>query len=176
MTIAAGAAVSVAALLLAFAIAPLAARWSAREAVIEARVETLARLRALVRDEATLKSVLLQRESGGAISPLVSGRTAALAGSALQTTIQEYAAGSRVTISRLDLAGPADSAKYSLPVIPASVSAVGDVYGVTEFLSRLQYGSPVVEIRQLTLVSNSALRDGLLQLSVSLRAPAVIDR
>jgi hypothetical protein len=51
---------------------------------------------------------------------------------------------------------------------------VGDVYGLSEFLSQLQYGSPVVQVRQLTIVSNSSLRGGLLQISLQLSAPAVI--
>ncbi len=57
-------------------------------------------------------------------------------------------------------------------MLPASITAVGDIYGISQFLSLLQRGSPVMEIRDLTLVSNSALREGLLQLSLTLRAPS----
>lgn len=170
-----GAAISALALFIAFVAAPYARRWSAREELIASGADRIARLENLIADEPRLREALLDREVSNGAGQLISGRTQALAGSALQGVIQNYAARSRMTITRFDLAGAADSSGAPLPAIPASLSAIGDVYGVSEFLSLLQNGAPVVETRELTLVSNSSLRAGLLQLSVTLRAPAVIE-
>ncbi|MEO8575751.1 MAG: hypothetical protein ABI556_03585 [Gemmatimonadales bacterium] len=170
-----GVAISVLALFVAFVGAPYARRWSAREELIASGADRIARLGTLIADESRLRQALLDREVSAGAGRLISGRTQALAGSALQGVIQNYAARSRMTITRFDLAGSPDSSGAPLPAIPASLSAIGDVYGVSEFLSLLQNGAPVVETRELTLVSNSSLRAGLLQLSVTLRAPAVIE-
>ncbi len=173
--VAIGSAIAVFALVFRFAFVPFAGRWSARESMIASTAETLARMRSLVGEEATLRATLVSREATDGTRRLVSGRTVALAGSALQSALQTYADRSNVTINRLDLAGSADSASGSgLPDIPVEVSAVGDVYGLSQFLSLLQYGTPVIQVKQLTVVSNSALRGGLLQMSFQLSAPAVI--
>jgi len=175
-TVIAGVVVSALALLIAFGVLPLARRWSQREALIASSVGQLNRLRSLVDREDELLSLLATREqsSAGARS-VVTGRTAALAAASLQSAVQGYALRSRVSVNRLDVAGAPDTTGTILPMIPASLSAVGDVYGVSEFLSLLETGPPVVEIREMTIVSNSSLRGGLLQLSLTLRAPSVIE-
>jgi hypothetical protein len=171
-----GAAIAIAAIVFRFGVVPFSERWSARDQRITSGAETLARMRGLVAEDAKLRSALASRENAGDSRRLVSGRTAALAGSALQTALQGYADRSRITINRLDVAGSPDSAGASaLPSIPVTISAVGDVYGLSEFLSLLQYGTPVVQVKQLTVVSNSSLRGGLLQMSFQLVAPAVIE-
>lgn len=172
----AGATVSVVALVLAYGVLPFARRWSDREDRIAASADRLSRLRSLVANERELRAVVAAREAAGAAAGtgrgILAGRTPALAASSLQSAIQEYATRSRVSVSRLDVAGAPDTSNAVLPMIPASLSAVGDIYGISEFLSLLQRGSPVIEIRELTLISNSSLRDGLIQLSISLRAPS----
>lgn len=175
-TITVGIVVSVAALVVAFGAVPLANRWSQREALIASSVDRLARLRALVASESELRNRVTARERGtfGARS-VVAGRTPALAAAALQSAVQSYALRSRVSVNRLDVAGAPDTAGTILPMIPASLQAVGDIHGVSEFLSLLETGTPVVEVREVTIVSNSSLRGGLLQLSLSLRAPSVIE-
>ena len=174
-TIAVGIVVSAVALFIAFAAMPYARRWSAREEMIEAAADRVHRLQALIANEPRLREQVSRGETGAVSGRLVAGRTRPLAASALQSAIRNYAARSRVSVTRLDLAGTPDSSASPLPSIPASLSAIGDVYGVSEFLSLLQYGAPVVEIRELTLVSNSSLRGGLIQVSVTLNAPAVIE-
>ena len=173
--VAVGGAIATLALVARFAILPFAARWNAREDMIASTAETLGRMKALVGKETSLRSSLKTRESSMTGRRLVSGRTTALAGSVLQAAIQGYADRSKVTINRLDLAGPPDSSATNLPGIPVTVSAVGDVYGLSEFLSHLQYDSPVIQVSQLTVVSNSSLRGGLLQMTFQLHAPAVIE-
>ena len=174
--IAVGSAIAIAAVLVRFAIVPFVARWNAREDMIAFSADRIERMRSLIADDSRLRATLGASENGGGSRRLVAGRTTALAGSALQAVIQSDADRSRVTINRLDLAGTPDSTvSSSLPSIPVTISAVGDVYGLSEFLSALQYGTPVVRVRQLTVVSNSSLRGGLLQISLQLAAPAVIE-
>ncbi len=172
-TVFAGAAISVAALLLVYGALPLARRWSDREDRIAASADRLARLRFLVVHENDLRQAVARREGmTGTSGRILVARTPALAASALQSVIRDYAARSAVTVNRLDVAGAPDTASSALPMLPASITAVGDIYGISQFLTLLQRGSPVMEIRDLTLVSNSALREGLLQLSLTLRAPS----
>ena len=175
-TVFAGIAVSVLALLVAFVALPLERRWSQREALIDSSAERLSRLRSLVASESALRSTLATRERGTAgARNVVSGRTPALAAAELQSAVQSYALRSRVSVNRLDVAGAPDTAGTILPMIPASLQAVGDIHGVSEFLSFLEAGTPVMEIREMTIVSNSSLRGGLLQLSLALRVPSVIE-
>lgn len=175
-TVIAGIAVSVIALVVAFGALPLASRWSRREAIIASSAERLTRLRSLVVRESDLRNTLDARERGSAgVRAVVTGRTPALAAADLQSSIQGYALRSRITVNRLDVAGAPDTTGTILPMIPATLAAVGDIHGVSEFLSLLETGTPVVEIRELTIVSNSSLRNDLLQLSLTLRAPSVIE-
>ena len=59
--------------------------------------------------------------------------------------------------------------------MPATVSAIGDVYGVTQLLYLIQHGSRLLEISELTVRPNPALRGELLQLTVTLRGPFVTE-
>ncbi len=174
--IAVGLTIVIAALLVRFAIVPFVTRWNARGDMIAFSADRIARMRDLIADDSRLRAALGSSENAGGSRRLVAGRTTALAGSAVQAAIQSDADRSRVTINRLDLAGTPDStADSSLPSIPVTISAVGDVYGLSDFLSALQYGSPVVRVKQLTVVSNSSLRGGLLQISLQLSVPAVVE-
>ena len=171
-TILIGAAVSLFALTLAYGVIPLARRWQAREEVIATKTEQLARLRGLVSGETQLREAVRLRahtlQSGQ--QRLLSGRTPALAASALQSQLQGFANQSRVTVSRLDVAGEPETTGGALPMIPATVSAVGDIYGLTEMLSLIQHGPQLLEIVELTVRPNPALSGELLQMTVSLRA------
>jgi type II secretion system (T2SS) protein M len=170
-TILIGLAVIAAALASVYGIRPLARHWLTRERTIATQQERLARLRGLVSSEARLREIVSERSTVLASGPqrLLSGRTPALAASALQSLIQGFADQSQVTVSRLDVAGAPVAETGSLPMIPANVSAIGDIYGITELLSLLQRGSLLLEITELSVRPNPALRGELLQLNVSLR-------
>jgi hypothetical protein len=170
-TIVIGLAVIVAGLAAAYGVLPLARHWVTREKAIAARQERLAKLRGLVSSEAQLRETLIERSAVLAAGQqrLLTGRTPALAASALQSLIQGFADQSQVTVSRLDVAGAPVSESGSLPMIPANVSAIGDIYGITELLSLLHRGSLMLEITELSVRPNPALRGELLQLNVSLR-------
>ena len=61
--------------------------------------------------------------------------------------------------------------------MPATLIALGDVYGVADLLARVQQGSALLEVREMTIQVNPARRaDGggeLLQLTLAVRAPFV---
>jgi hypothetical protein len=167
----AGIAIPVVGILLAVTIAPIARRWNDREDQIAAETERLARLRGLVANEAQLDEAVRTRGTTVETGPqrLLTGRTPAVAASVLQSTLQDFANQSRVTISRLDVAGAPETGASGLPMLPANISAIGDLYGITELLSRIQHGPLLLEITDLTVRPNSALKGELLQLSVTLR-------
>lgn len=177
-TIIIAAAVSSVALILAYAVLPFARHWEAREEVIATELQRIARLRGLVANEARLRELVLERaaflESGQ--QRLLAGRTPALAASALQSLLQDFADQSQMTVSQLDVAGAPEAmngADAALPMIPATVSAIGDIYGVTDMLSLIQHGSLLLEIAELSVRPNPALRGDLLQMTVTLRGAYV---
>jgi hypothetical protein len=176
-TIAAGAAIVAVAAVVVLGILPLVRRWSEREAVIAARRQQLARLDAIAgRDGELLDAAraLDQRlDAGGA--RLVRARTAPLASAALQTVIREYAAASVVTVTRLDAAGTPVAREGGALAVPATLAAQGDIYGIADFLRRLQHGPWLLEITDLSLAPNPVLRGNVLQASISLAAPVALE-
>jgi hypothetical protein len=170
-TIRLGLVVSVLALTLAFGVLPFARRWRAREDLIAIETDRLARLRGLVANEAKLRELVETRsaalETGR--QRLLSARTPALAASSLQSLLQGFADQSQVTVSQLDVAGAPETADEALPMIPANVSAVGDIYGITDMLALIHHGSLVLEVVELTVRPNPALRGDLLQMNATLR-------
>jgi hypothetical protein len=171
-TIGIAAAVCAVALLVAYVVMPLARRWSARETMIDARIARLVRLERALANEPALRVAVTAREAqrDASAQTLLTGRTPALAAAALQSLIRDYAARSDVTISQLDAAGQPDTVA-GLPAVPASISAIGDVYGITSLLGLLQYGTTMLDIHELRVAPNPALRGQLLQLAVTVRAP-----
>ena len=138
------------------------------------RAEQVARLRWLIEHESELQraaSVQLTRTGSVDRPRLISGRSPALAASALQTLVQGYADEAGVTVRELNVASASDSSSAGSDGIPATISAIGDIWGVSGFVSRLQHGTTLLDIREIGVSPNPALRGELLQLSVVLRAP-----
>lgn len=173
-TIAIAAAVLGTAMLFAYGVLPFARRWSAREELIATRAAQVARLRWLAEHESTLRESAadrIARATGVGRPRLLAGRSPALAASALQTLVQGYADEAGITVRELNVAGAPDSNSSGAEAIPATVSAVGDIWGVSDFVSRLQHGTTLIDIREIGVSPNPALRGELLQLSLVLRAP-----
>ena len=175
-TITLGGAVLAAAFLVVVVFLPAAARWRDREAMIDALQRQRAQLVALGAQRPALEAALQARLAQAEALPvrLIRGRTPALAASALQTLLQEYASASRVSVTRLDVASAPDSTAAT-PAIPAIIAAVSDIYGLADFLSRLEHGGRLLEVTELSVSPNPALRGELLQLSVAVRAPYLLE-
>ncbi len=159
----------------ALVIFPFVRHWTAREEQIAVAERKLGELRWLAQHRDEMVAAAGRRgEQSDAVRTFISGRTPALASSSLQRALQRYAESSGLSVNSLDVAGAPDSSPSPIPVLPATLSGVGDIFAVTDFLSALRKESPVMDVNQLTVVSNSALRDGLLRISLAVRAPAVI--
>jgi type II secretory pathway component PulM len=145
-----GAAISGMALAWAYGIVPAAARWREREAAIAVRAEQLARLRALVALDTVVRqqTVTLTDQAARARGQLLGGATPALAASALQVLLGQYAERSGVSLERVDVAGipiPSDS----LVPVPARITARGDLAGLVDLLFYVQHGEPLLVIDDL---------------------------
>lgn len=171
-----GGAVLVAALLLVHGVLPAAGRWSAREAAIAAERSRVERLRSLGTHRERIVAEARAAAAAADSLPvrLLQGRTPALAASALQALLQEYAAASRVSVSRLDVAGAPDSTGSAGVAIPASISAVSDIYGLADFLTRIEHGHHLLTVAELSVTRSAALAGELLQLSMVVRAPVLV--
>lgn len=158
----------------AYGVVPFARRWSAREDLIAMRSEQVARLRWLADHESELQRAASEQiaRTGSVERPrLLAGRSPALAASALQALVQGYADESGVTVRELNVAGALDSTSAGADAVPATISAIGDIWGVSNFVSRLQHGTTLIDIREIGVTPNPSLRGELLQLSLVLRAP-----
>jgi len=174
-TIAIGATVVAVAYVVTAWLLPGAARWRDREAMIDALRRQRAQLVALAERREGLEQGWRARQAAAEALPvrLVRGRTPALAAAALQEVLQEYATASRISVTRLDVASAPDSAG-SIPSLPATVAATGDIYGLADFLSRVEHGRALLQVTEAAISPNPSLRGELLQLAVTVRAPFVL--
>jgi type II secretory pathway component PulM len=155
--------------------------WRDREALISARHDELARLRGLQASAPSLRAIADRLEARAGTYPQrpVAASTAALAAGVLQQVLQRYADDCQLSVSELNVSGEPDSTAVPLGGVPATIIALGDVYGVSEFLARVQEGATLLEVRELSIQVNPARRaDGggeLLQVTLAVRAPFVIE-
>lgn len=166
--------------MLALAI-PIARQWSDRESLIAARRGELSRLRGIESSESALQRAVEARDARAAEYPQrpVSAATAALAAGVLQGVLQRFADDSQLSVSELNVSGEPDSTAVPLAALPATLIALGDVFGIADLLSRVQNSNTLLEVRELTVQVNPSRRaDGggeLLQLTLTVRAPFVIE-
>jgi hypothetical protein len=170
-----GAGVVAAAFVLTAWVLPGASRWRDREAMIDALRRQRAQLVSLADRRDGLEQGWRARQAAAEALPvrLLRGRTPALAASALQEVLQEFASASRISVTRLDVASAPDSAAGGL-TLPATVAATGDIYGLADFLSRLEHGRVLLHVAEIAISPNPSLRGELLQLSVTVRAPFLL--
>lgn len=176
-TIALGAALVAFTAVFVLGILPLARRWSERESLIAAARQRLARVASIAGREAELarmSGAIDSRLDAGGVR-LVRARTVPLAASALQAMVREYASGSAMTVTRLDAAGAPVAIAGATVALPATISAQGDIYGLADFLRRLQHGPWLVELTDLAIAPNPVLRGNVLQVTIGLRAPVALE-
>ena len=176
-TIAIGAGVVGVAAVFVFGVLPLGRHWSERESLIAARRERLARVESIVGREGELAQAaraLDERLNAGG-TRLLRARSVSLAASAVQAMVRDYAQSSAITVTRLDAAGEPVSSGMASVALPATISAQGDIYGIADFLRRLQHGPWLLELHDFTIAPNPVLRGNLLQVSIGLRAPIALE-
>ena len=174
LVVLAGLAVSAVILLATLVVLPFADRWGAREERIALRRDEVARLRSLIANESATRATLTKTETahGALRARLVRGTTPALAASDLQAVVQGYAAGNAVNVDRIDVVGQV-AADSTPAMLPARISAQGDLYGLVGFLGDLQHGGKLLVIDELSVNAGARRPDGTepLNLSIGLRAP-----
>ena len=175
-TIAIGATVVAVAAIVVLVLVPLGRRWSEREALIEATRERLARVESIVGREAQLAEAARAIDAGldAAGTRLLRARSLPLAAAIVQSMVRDYARGSVVTVTRLDAAGAPVTSGSGI-ALPATISAQGDIYGIADFLRRLQHGPVLLELTDFTIAPNPVLRGNILQVSIGLRAPIALE-
>ncbi|HXQ28679.1 MAG TPA: type II secretion system protein GspM [Gemmatimonadales bacterium] len=148
-----GAIIGATALLIVGVGLPAVHRWAVREADYAARRDQWTRLQALVANADRLRDALTARRLAFAADGerLVSGSTPALAASTLQGLLQRYADESAVQFDRVDVAADPRPAGSGLLEIPVQLQARGDVYGLVDFLYRVERGDKLVVVDELTL-------------------------
>jgi hypothetical protein len=175
-TIAIGAAVVGLAAIVMLVVVPLGRRWSEREAMISVTRNHLARVVSIVGHEAELaeatRAMEARLDAGG--TRLVRATSLPLAAAAVQSMVRDYARASVVTVTRLDAAGEPIASGSSV-AIPATIAVQGDIYGIADFLRRLQHGPWMLEISDLTVAPNPVLRGNILQVSIGLRTPVAME-
>src|SRR6267143_774183 len=75
----------------------------------------------------------------------------ALVASALQGLLQRYADESSVQLNRVDVASQPRPDRPGLLAIPVQLQCQGDIYGLVDFLSRLEQGEKVLVVDELSL-------------------------
>jgi hypothetical protein len=151
----AGAAVSAAALLVVFVLLPIAGLWSRRDARYAVNRDELVRLQTLVASQTQLRQALeeQQRVLGVSVGLLATGSTPELAASNLQALVQRYAEESVVQLDRIFVAGEAKPNSQGLMSIPVQLQGQGDIYGLVDFLFRLQHGEKLLLIDDLSVTA-----------------------
>ena len=148
-----GAIVSATALVVVLLVLPFGERWREREAAYAARREQWVRLATLAASTDRLRHALDEQQQAFARDRdrLVSGATPALAASTLQGLLQRYADESAVQLDRVDAAGEPRPDKPGLLAIPVQLQGRGDVYGLVDFLYRLEHGEKLLVTDELAL-------------------------
>ncbi len=148
-----GASVSAAALVIVLGILPFGRRWAAREDAYAASREQWVRLATLAASTDGLRRTLAEQQRAFAADEarLVSGATPALAASSLQGLLQRYADESAVQLDRVDVAGQPRPDRPGLVAIPVQLQGQGDIYGLVDFLYRLERGEKLLVVDDLTL-------------------------
>lgn len=154
-----GAAICATVLIVTFVVVPLANRWMAREASYAVAADQWQHDQALLAHQGDLRRALdAHRQAQQALSTLLlTGATPALAASDLQILLQRYAQESMAQLDRVDVTGEPKPDQSGLLAIPVLVQGQGDIYGLVDFLSRIEGGTRLLVIDEMTL---SAAIDG----------------
>jgi len=157
-----GAIVSATALLVVLVGLPLTQHWTVRETAYMASREQWLRLRMLVTNTDRLRRALEERKRAHAADEarLVTGATPALAASALQGLLQRYADESSVQLNRVDVVSEPRAGQPGLLAIPVQLQGQGDIYGLVDFLARLERGETLLVVDDVSLNAAAVMSYG----------------
>src|SRR2546423_6343630 len=91
---------------------------------------------------------------------LVTGATPALAASALQGLLQRYADESSVQLNRVDVVSEPRPGQPGLLAIPVQLQGQGDIYGLVDFLARLEHGETLLVLDDVSLNAAAVMSYG----------------
>ncbi len=161
-------------LLFVFVLKPFVENWRQRDARIATAEKEYFHLQRIMVNGSVTNEMIADREAALAMQPtrILRAKSRTLAASALQSMVQDMADASHVTVTRLDVANVAGGAD-----LPLTLSANGDIYGLTELLKQFRHGRYVVDVDKLQVQVNSALRGApdVLQMTLSLHAPVIVE-
>jgi len=154
-----GVLVSASALVIVLLGLPFAHHWAVREAAYTASREQWLRFAALTGNTDGLRRALVERKLAHAPDEarLVTGATPALAASSLQGLLQRYADESSVQLNRVDVASQPRPDQSSLLAIPVQLQCQGDIYGLVDFLSRLEHSEKLLALDELSVNAGFAM-------------------
>ena len=168
------------ALLTTYGVLPFARQWRLQSARIEA-----ARARVSYLHDLSSRTTVLERAAESAERRLstqsrrvVHARSTTLAASAMQGFLQDVADANRVVVTRLEVASDDSTAipdSAGVSYIPATLTAYGDIVGVTGVLRTMASGPRVVLVDRVALQRNAALAGAadVVQISMRVRAPVL---
>lgn len=163
------------ALLLVYGLLPLWRHFQVREQQISTARERAGLYAGFVARARDLETAAAADERWLAQSPrrALHAPSAPLAASALQAMLQEAAEGAGMAVSRVEVEPDIDSTD----AVRGTLTAYGDIHGLAALLRTLEGGARLVHVERFTVQQNSALRGApdVLQLSLSVRAPVVLD-
>ncbi len=198
-----GGAVVAAALLLAYGIVPFVRQWRAREASIAVARERVSYLATLTARTASLEAAAAtdERALSTRTRRVMHARSSTLAASALQSLLQDMADASPLVVTRLevsadDSSGVDPSVSFTDPSgagqfaagqsvagasghrvlqVPATMSAYGDIAGVSTLLHLISTGPRVLQLERLAMQRNAALLGApdVVQVTMTIRAPVL---
>lgn len=170
-----GAMVIVMALLFARLVTPQWQAWQQREARVAAATSRLSQLQGLVRDREQLERSASEAERALAGAPrrVLHAQSVTLAASAVQSLLQDAVDGAGMVVNRVEVSSTPDSTG----ALEGSLSAYGDIHGLSALLHTLNHGPRVATIERMVVQQNSALRGApnVLQVQLTVRTPVLID-
>jgi hypothetical protein len=167
-------------LLVGRGVVPLVDRWQRQGARLAAVRHRVAMAEGVLAQQDTMEALasVLERRLAEAPRRLLTGGTTAVAASALEGMLQGAVDGAGAQLQQLAVEPvPAEGAAgEALPMVQATLAALGDVEGLALLLAQLGEGPRPVRVERVTVQRNPALRGApdVLQWTLVVRAPVVL--
>ncbi|MCC6241339.1 MAG: hypothetical protein IT353_00780 [Gemmatimonadaceae bacterium] len=175
-----GALIVALALLTTYGILPFARHWRLQSARLDAARSRVAYLHELVSRTNTLERAAsgAERSLSTQTRRVVHARSSTLAASTMQGFLQDVADANHVVVTRLEVSSDdsvATAEGVGVAYVPATLSAYGDVVGVTGVLRTIATGPRVVLVDRVALQRNAALAGAadVVQVTMRVRAPVL---